>query len=375
MVRSLFFVSLSSLMFGLASCSSATQVAEPPTADASVQDAPIEAGCPKGTHADGAKCSTEVGAFTRSASTLAVELDHHTTHVLLVGGVPYLYVVGGTTGWKDTYSTVYRAKIRDDGDVDAFEEAGALPAKLAGHTLTLVGDTLVLAGGTNGPSITGATYSTKLGANGKLENWSPGPPLPIGVMHGHAGAYGKHVYFVGGRGRSTGKSVANVSRVEVLADGTLGAMEPLADLPADRSHGQAFVRGDTMYVFGGLRGDPAGEHEPLDDVLRAKLGGPTVTWENAGKLPAARTITAAELVGDEVIVLGGIEGKTAFRADGWKGTFDEKGQLSFGVIAARLPFARGHVHQTPAYNGHLYSVGGKNAAERSFGTVDIAKLE
>jgi len=377
MLRSLAaLLSVAALTTGLTSCSSSAPApgVVPPAEDAGVADA-APAGCPKGTHADGPRCTTEVGTFTRSQVALGVELDHHTTHVLTVGGAAYLYVVGGTTGWKETFATVFRAKIRDDGELDPFEEAGALPAKVAGHTLTVVGDVLVLAGGTTGPSVTSATYSLKLGASGKLEGWVPGPALPVGVMHGHAGAFGDHVYFVGGRGARTGRSVASVARVAVLPDGTLGAMEPLGDLPADRSHGQAFVRGDTMYVFGGLRGDPAGEHEPLADVIRAKLGGATLTWEEAGKLPAPRTISAAELVGDDVIVLGGIEGKSSFRADGLRGAFDDKGHLVFTPLAARLPFARGHVHQTPAYNGRIYTVGGKNAADRSFGTVDIAPLE
>jgi len=344
------------------------------TVDASAPDASPER-CPKGTHLEGARCATHLSSFTRSAVELESVRDHHTTHVFVVGGVPYLYVLGGTNGWKTTYGDVMRARIRDDGDLDPFEEAGTLPGKLAGHTVVRVGDTLVLAGGTDGTKITSATYAAKLGPDGKLSEWTPGPALPQGVMHGHAVAHGGYVYFVGGRGQKTGKSVPTVARVRVAAAGTFGPMEPLPDLDADRSHGQAFVRADYMYVFGGLRGDPAGDHEVLDDVIRAKLGGATLTWEPAGKLPAARSISAAELVGDDVLVVGGLEGKTSFRADVWQGTFDAAGKLTFVVAEARLPFSRGHVHQTPFFGGRLYSVGGKNAAERSFGTVDIGLLD
>lgn len=369
------FFSLVALPLAVASCSSATPAADPtPVPDAGPVSDAAPAGCPQGTHADGDRCTAELSAFARSDAALPVPVDHHTTHVLVVGGVPYLYVLGGTNGWKEIYSSVYRAKIRDDGALEPFEEAGALPIKVAGHTSSLVGNTLVLAGGISGTSPTTRTFSVVVGASGRLEGWVEGPALPAGVMHGHAGVHGRHVYFVGGRGK-TSHSVANVARALVHEDGTLGAMEPLADLPADRSHGQALVRGDTMYVFGGLRGDPAGEHEPLADVIRAKLGGPSVVWESAGTLPAARSISAAEVVGDDVLVLGGLEGKSSFRADGLRGTFDAAGNLSFTPLAARLPFARGHVHQTPSYRGHLYTVGGKNAAEKSFGTVDVATLD
>ena len=371
------FALFAALSISSFACSSTPTEGTPtPASDAGVADAPTEAGCPKGTRADGARCTANtLGEFTRSSVELSLPRDHHTTHVFTVGGVPYLYVLGGTVGWKEIYSDVWRAKIRPDGEIDAFEEAGTLPEKVAGHIVVRVGDTLVLAGGTNGASVTSATYATKLGPDGRLGDWTKGPALPVGVMHGHAVAHGGYAYFVGGRGAKTGKSVANVARVRVSQDGILGPMEPLADLAADRSHGQAFVHGDYMYVFGGLRGDPAGEHEALDDVLRAKLGGPSLTWEVAGKLPAARSITAAEVVGDDVFVLGGLEGKTSFRADAWHGVFDAGGKLTFAPVQARLPFSRGHVHQTPYHDGRIYSVGGKNAADRSFGTVDIARCD
>jgi hypothetical protein len=242
--------------------------------------------------------------------------------------------------------------------------------------LVKVGETLVLAGGTNGARITAKTYAAKLGSDGKVGPFVEGPSLPMGVMHGVSVASGDYVYFVGGRGATTGKSVADVSRVRVSSNGTLGEMESLADLPADRSHGQALVHDGRLYVFGGLRGDPAGANTPLDDVISAEIlaDGGLGEWKPSGTLPGARSITAAELAGDDVFVVGGLEG-TSFKSDVWRGTFDARKNLVFEVTDVRLPFARGHVHQTPFFRGKLYSVGGKNAADRSFGTVDIASFQ
>jgi hypothetical protein len=373
--RSLTAFLVSSLLFACSSASDSPGVSTPGTSDPVPSATPPS--CPVGTHVEGLRCSATMTGFKRSTVSLAPVRDHHTTHVFVVGGAPYLYVFGGTEGWKVQYDDVWRAKIRDDGELEAFESACKLPELTAGHTLVKVGDTLVLAGGTNGARITAKTYAAKLGPDGMVGTFVEGPSLPMGVMHGVAAASGDYVYFVGGRGAKTGKSVADVSRVRVSANGTLGEMESLADLPADRSHGQALVYAGRLYVFGGLRGDPAGANTALDDVLSAEIlaDGRLGEWKPSGTLPAPRSISSAELVGDDVFLAGGLEGQSSIKADVWRGTFDAQKNLVFELTDVRLPFARGHVHQTPFFRGKLYSVGGKNAADRSFGTVDIASFE
>jgi len=347
-----------------------------PASPADAGDAAVASPCAKGLRLEGSVCTASLVGFTRSDVDLGSQRDHHTTHVFVVGGVPYLYVTGGTTGWKGEFSDVVRAKIRGDGGLEAFGEAGSLPLKIAGHSLVRVGDVLVLVGGTTGTSISSATYTTKFGADGRIEGWTQGPNLPVGVMHTHAAVLGEYVYIAGGRGHKTGTSVAEVARMRVLADGTTGPMEALAPLPADRSHGMVFERQGFIYLFGGLRGDPAGKHEPLADVIRAK---PTpegkLVWEPAGALALPRSVTAAELVGDGVYVLGGLEGSATFRNDVLRGRFDGAGKLTFETLPAKLPSARGHVHQTPFFAGSMYSVGGINGAGKTFSSIDVATFE
>lgn len=375
--------SLRSTFLGLslvlsAACSSATPSpgVEGPASGADAGDGAAPSGCAKGLRREGAVCTASLVGFARSDVELGSQRDHHTTHVFVVGGAPYLYVTGGTTGWKGEFSDVVRAKIRDDGGLEAFEEAGSLPLKIAGHSLVRVGDVLVLVGGTTGASISAATYTTKLGADGRIEGWTKGPNLPVGVMHTHAAAVGDYVYIAGGRGQKGGVSVAEVSRMRILPDGTTGPMEALDPLPADRSHGMVFERGGFIYLFGGLRGDPAGKHESLADVLRAK---PTaegkLAWEPAGSLPLPRSVTAAERVGDELYVVGGLEGSTTFRNDVLRGRFDGAGKLTFEALPAKIQAARGHVHQTPFFAGRMYSVGGINGAGKTFSTIDVATFE
>jgi len=41
------------------------------------------------------------------------------------------------------------------------------------------------------------------------------------------------------------------------------------------------------------------------------------------------------------------------------------------ALSARVSVARGHVHQTPVYKNHLYSVGGRDNESKQIGIIDI----
>jgi hypothetical protein len=45
------------------------------------------------------------------------------------------------------------------------------------------------------------------------------------------------------------------------------------------------------------------------------------------------------------------------------------------VLDAKLSLPRTHVHQTPFFGQHLYSVGGRDANDHSVGLVDIATFK
>lgn len=131
-------------------------------------------------------------------------------------------------------------------------------------------------------------------------------------------------------------------------------------------------------MLGGITGDPVGSNaKERKDVVVAEIGGDGKLgpWLAAGALPTAISVSSAQLHQDSVYVVGGLE-EGGFTNKIRRATFLEDGTLSeFTTLDAKLPDARGHVHQTPMYGSFIYSVGGKNDDNESLGTIDVGRFE
>lgn len=167
-------------------------------------------------------------------------------------------------------------------------------------------------------------------------------------------------------------------RAKINADGTVGAFEPQTALKPDRSHHAAFVRDKRLYVLGGITGDPTGDATDRSDAIVADIGADGILedWSPAGKFPVPLSVSSAELYKDAVYVIGGLEDGVTFSDKVRRATFEPDGTLSpFVTLPGVLPEGRGHVHQTPVYKTFIFSVGGKDQAQKSLGTVDVGRFE
>ncbi len=305
--------------------------------------------------------------------------DHHVTFVVESNVGPALYVFGGTNAWQTQYDDIQRAKISPDGTILAFEPIGTLPEARAGHCGVLVGKTAIFVGGVLGnghPGIGGSTVRVPINDDGTIGTASKGPDLPDAVMHATCDVHGGYLYVVGGRG-TRGGSIAQVVRARVHDAGTLDAFESLTPLSPDRSHHASFVRGEYLYVLGGLTGNPAGTNSDHSDVIRAKFeaDGTLGAWQPAGNFDTPLSVSAAQLFADRVYVFGGYPGGSAYTDVVRRGTIGEDGSMVFEKLDAKLSLARAHVHQTPVWKTFIYSVGGHNDVDESIGTVDIGSFQ
>jgi hypothetical protein len=380
-------IALGLFFFACSACSSSTETnapvekpGDPAPATGNEPAPPVE--CGDGTYRTAANTCETFPALSvkRSSSVIAPVRDHHTTAVIETAAGPYLYVFGGTDDWRVLHADVQRAKIQDDGTLGAFEAAGNLPGPRAGHCFARIKDRYLLAGGivqTSGKMGIGNTsVLVRIGADGKIADAEPGPALPKSVMHLTCEVQGDFVYALGGRG-SDSKSTTLSARAKIGADGSLGAFESQTALKPDRSHHASFIREKRLYVLGGLTGDPAGDFVDRSDAIVADIAedGSLGEWTAAGKLPAALSVTAAQIYKDAVYIAGGLE-DTEFTDKVRRATFNDDGTLSaFATLPGKLPEGRGHVHQTPMYKTFLFSVGGKDNAQKSLGTVDVARFE
>lgn len=371
------------LLLSLAACSSSSETSATQTpAPSTGEPGAAPAACDDGSYRtlEGTCQTYPPLTVQRSEVVIAPVRDHHATAIVETSSGPWLYVIGGTDAWNTLHNDVLRAPIAKDGKLGAFESAGTLPEPRAGHCMVQKGDRLYLLGGVVGDARKGPSTSSvvlTLDAAGKVSASAPGPELPTAVMHVGCAIDGDNVYATGGRGTDS-KSTKLSARTKIAADGSLSPFENLTPLVPDRSHHAVFIRGKTLYLLGGLRGDPVGnKQDNRKDIVAADIApdGTLGEWYGAGALPTSISVSSAQLYKDAVYVFGGLE-SDAFTAKIRRATFLEDGTLSeFATLKAQLPDARGHVHQTPIYGSFIYSVGGKNDLDESLGTIDVGRFD
>jgi hypothetical protein len=296
-----------------------------------------------------------------AAPAVSVPRDHHVTFLVEGRGGSWLHVVGGND-YRRMLADAWRAPIAPDGSVGAWEAAESLPAPHAGHGVAQSARAVVLTGGqTTGLARTPDTFVAAIDADGRLGPWRSAAPLPAPRYH-HASAYHRGwVYVTGGIEASV--STPTAWRARLADDGTLGAWEALPDMPRPRSHHTMFVHEGALYLVAGLDGNPAGQNEPLKDVLRAPIrdDGTLGPWQTVSTLPNAYGTHGTAVHGGHLYLFGGVEDNARFVDKVLRAPLLAGGAVGpWERVEAPLPNARAHVHQLPLLRGRVYSLGGSN---------------
>jgi hypothetical protein len=307
-----------------------------------------------------------------------VAVDHHVTFLLQSDGGAYLYVCGGNN-YINLFATTYHAPIQSDGSLGDWNLTTPLPTPRAGHSAEVVGDQVFVISGQEqvGMNLTSVLVN-QAGSDGTLGDWSATSELPFGRFHLASANYNGWIYVTGGLDNSF-QSSADVLGAEVLPDGGgLSAWQTMTSLPHARDHHSSFAYAGHLYVVGGEYGNPNGNQvTPLNDVWWAPINadGTLGDWAKVWNLDAPEGLsTQANFVHEGwLYVLGGIE-----LADGGQGvvsfadttrvrraSIGEDGTIGAWEEIDPLPLARGHVHQTPVWSGHVYSVGGSHLVNGS----------
>lgn len=130
-----------------------------------------------------------------------------------------LYAVGGSVGHTaaQVKPTVYRAVASPQGSVDRWDADEPLPVATASYAGTVVGDTLLVAGGLTPGGRSSEVWVAQPGPDGALPSWSARSPLPQPV-EGCAAVYARgHVYVIGGMAGRGGPDVAGALTNSVYA--------------------------------------------------------------------------------------------------------------------------------------------------------------
>ena len=284
-----------------------------------------------------------------------VDIELHTArgaHASAVIG-NYLWLFGGNDG-SSALGTIERAPIYNAAELGSFEPVtGLTMMPRYGHTVTVAGDRVILAGGTNGTSPQPIVEVFEIEMNGFV-NDSRAIRLMLAVPRAYHAAVsvGLRLYLIGGTDTDS-VEVADLTQpsltFKTVADLQLGAV---------RSDHAALVAGNFVYVLGGASSTGTLAVERASIMETSNLFG---FHQVPPRLKNARSHHAAAVIGNYVYVFGGQQGgarllsieRAEIQPDGTLG--------DFAIQLATLASARDG-HTVTVYGGYVYLIGGANGS-------------
>ncbi len=243
----------------------------------------------------------------------------------------------------------------------------ALPEARTNAAVVAAGLQTLLVGGSDGAAARESVFATVVRADGNIDGWTPGAPLPAPRAGVAAVFFAGSAYVIGGfdaQGAPTDAVFVGTPDAATGKISTWTASE-LLKLPAPRADATAVISGDGLFLVGGR--DAAG---PVDSVWKAPLvstTGKLAAWKPTGALPAPRADATAVLLGTRLYVYGGEDaaGPTTAVVIGEIGTEGESlGEVTGwwtpaadGAEEVNLPVAAKGAMGFVS-NGTLYHVGG-----------------
>jgi hypothetical protein len=192
-----------------------------------------------------------------------------------VDGSGYIFVLGGMDADGAAVSGVYVAALNDDGIIQGWNNARPLPEPLYSAGAVIFRSNIYVAGGAsaeNNP--VSSVYRARIDQDGGLEEWESLPGLPAGIAcHGFV-SFGGYLYTVGGEtsdvapdagSQSAGTKQIFYSRIN-LRTGEIGEwLENPNSIGKERSKHSTLVLGGNIFIssglYSGLGGNVGGSSE------------------------------------------------------------------------------------------------------------------
>ncbi len=165
-----------------------------------------------------------------------------------------------------------------------------------------------------------------------------------------------YLYVLGGEQDDFATVFGDVQRAKIAADGSLGPFEKAGTIPRGRAGAALAVVGDDVVLAGGVVGEPKTGF--TDDFLVARFdaAGRLDTWKSGPLLPYKVQHAAAVVVGRDVYVFGGTRGSSASNIS-VRTTVGADGTLAPLTSLTPLETPRSH-HAAFIRNGMVFLVGG-----------------
>jgi hypothetical protein len=163
-----------------------------------------------------------------------------------------------------------------------------------------------------------------------------------------------YLYVLGGEQEDFGVVLDDVQRAKINADGSIEAFEKVGKIPMGRAGAALAIVGDDVVLAGGVVQKPTFTDEIL--VARFDAEGHLDAWKPGPKLPVQVQHAAAVVVDRDIYIFGGTRGSEASTIS-VKATLSADGALSPLVSLTKLDPPRSH-HVAFVDKQAIYLVGG-----------------
>ncbi len=315
-------------------------------------------------------CPAPVGAnLPWQPNPAALALPEARTNAAIVAAGLQTLLVGGSDG-TTAKDSVFATVVRADGNIDGWTVGAPLPAPRAGASaIFFAGSAYVIGGYDAAGAPTDTVYvGTPDAATGKITSWTTSDLLKLPETRADAAAVitGDGIFLVGGR--NAGGLVDSVWKAPLVSTtGKLAAWKPTAPLPAPRADATAVVLGTHVFVYGGE--DAAG---PTTAVVRGEIGteGDALGQVTGWSTPTAEGAASINLPAAAKGAMGYVSNGTLYYVGGdGEGTLywtapDAEGNLTGWntLTQSNLPVDLRLQDAAPLVNGsHAFLIGGTAA--------------
>jgi Kelch motif len=206
------------------------------------------------------------------------------------------------------------------------------------------------------------THAVADGCDASL-GWRPsGAIAPTRDHHGTfvvpAAGGGAVLYVIGGTDHFTSVIYDDVQRAAIAPDGTVGTLQPAGTLPSRLASMGVAVVGDRVVIAGGVGVGATGNMILVDKTWVAPLAadGTLGAWQAGPAAPPAREHTSLLVRGRDVYIVGGLVGATG-TTNVSRTTLAADGTLAPWLAQTALPAERSH-HASVLTGDAIYVVGG-----------------
>jgi hypothetical protein len=248
---------------------------------------------------------------TVAASAYTAALDTATTEA-------YLYALGGIDGSGATVNTVYYSKVALDGSNGAWLTTTPLPASIHSASAVVFRGFVYLVGGSdaqNAPTTT--AIRAAVNPDGTLGAWQPIAGLPAGVAFQGLVNFGPYLYAVGGdantvapaQGTTSGGEMSStyLARVNLRTGDLSGTWSPLASMSKGRSKHNTVVGGGFLFTTSGVYSGSPGSSENTYSQINAD--GTVSSWNGATGTNTISTLLGYDVYNEAAISFVDATGK------------------------------------------------------------------